>query len=267
MRRKVRVGMSKVTSIGAIVLFLVMAGGVGQAQQHRPGITGKGIKLGAAITSLNTNLSDYEDVGSSTVFTGGIFLTYSLSPTLAIQPEIHFVNKGAVADDFYLDIFFQFGETGLDLSYLEVPVLLKYGIPGTGRLKFSLYTGPALALLLSAKNVDTYTELIDTNGTAGYHFIDGRFDVKDGMRTVDIGLVIGGEVTFPSRKLSNVTLDIRYTLGLKNTINPDDWNAGRTLVTEWTSGIIHYTAYNRPLVENDTSVKNRTLSFLIGYRF
>ena len=62
-------------------------------------------------------------------------------------------------------------------------------------------------------------------------------------------------------------LDVRYTLGLANVIDPVKWNDGREIVDEGDWGPIHWTDYDRPLIDEDAEAKNRVFAFLIGVRF
>lgn len=218
-----------------------------QAEERTPGIAGKGIKLGGAWASLNTNDSVIES-GTSGGFTAGLYFTYSLSPKLAVQPELLYVAKGSANANFLYS-------TGFDCGYLEVPVLLKYNLSDKGRLKPSLFMGPAVSTLLSAE--------LFSHG----FFTNHEYDVKDGMKTLDLSIIVGGELELRSARAVKFLVDVRYSLGLMNAIDPTKWNAGRRVVDEGDFGPIHWVDYDRPLLAEDTNAKNRVLSFMIGIRF
>jgi hypothetical protein len=232
----------------SLLVIVLMSGITVNAQEEGVGITGKGIKLGSAWGSLNTNDSVF-DAGATGGFTGGAFLTYNITPRLAIQPELMYVQKGTGDNNF-------FGGDGYNLGYLEFPVLLKYNLSTGRRLIPSVFLGPAVSTLLSA---EIYYD--------GFFTEDERYDVKDGMKSVDFGLVLGGEVVFRSTKPIRFFLDVRYTLGLANVVDPVKWNEGRKIVDEGDFLIFHWIDYDRPLINEDSNIKNRVFTFLIGLKF
>ena len=231
----------------ALLTFLLPGVGT-QAGEFVPGITGKGIKLGAAWANVSTNDSVFEE-GTAGGFTAGAFLTYSFTPKLSVQPELLYVEKGTAHGSFL-------GGSGYDLSYVEVPVLLKYTLLTDRRLVPSAYFGPAVSSLLSA---DIYSH--------GLFSSSHRYDVKDGMKSLDFGIVFGGEIAIQSMKSVKLIADLRYTVGLVNVIDPAKWNAARKIADEGDWGPLHWTEYDRPIVRNDASVKNRAFSIMLGVRF
>ena len=91
------------------------------------------------------------------------------------------------------------------------------------------------------------------------------------MKSMDFGLVFGGELAFRSTKPIGFFLDVRYTLGVVNIIDPEKWNEGRRIVDEGDYDLgpftIHWTDYNRPLIDEGAEAKNSVFTFLIGIRF
>lgn len=237
--------MRMVVRIAVVTLVLGLMGGL---SVQASGITGKGIKLGAAWGSLSTNQEEF-DAGTAGGFTGGVFLTYSLSPKVSLQPELMYVSKGTGSGN-------PFGDAGFDFDYIELPVLLKYNLSPSTRLIPSVFAGPAGGMLISA---EIYHD--------GFFFENYRNDVSDGMKSVDLSIVIGGEIEFQSTKRVHVVVDFRYTFGLVNVVDPQAWNDGRKIVDEGDWGIIHWTDYDRPLIPDDTSAKNRAFAVTIGVRF
>jgi len=231
-----------------IAMLLALAtGGLAQDGENITGITGAGVKLGVAWASMNTNDDEF-NAGSAGGLTGGAFLTYGLAPKLAIQPELLYVAKGSSEADL-------FGSSGFDCGYLELPVLLKYNLYDKGRMKPGLYLGPAVSALLFA---DLFSE----------GFInDYSYDVKDGMKSFDASFVVGGEVEFGSSKQVKFSIDVRYSLGLTNTVDPTKWNEGRKIVDEGDWGPFHWIDYDRPLLEDNVYAKNRVFSIMMGVRF
>ena len=240
--------MSRILRAVPVLATVLLLGLTVQAQDDIPGISGKGIKLGAGWGSLSTNNEVFES-GSTAGFAAAAFLTYSFTPKLALQPEVMYVRKGAGENSIFVG-------DGYKLGYLEFPVLLKYKLADGKRLIPSVFFGPAVSTLLSA-------EIYQDN----FFDEDDVYDVKDGMKSVDFGLVLGGEVAFRSTRQVEFFLDVRYTLGLTNVVDPVKWNEGRTIVDEGDWGIFHWTDYDRPLIDEDVEVKNRVFSLLIGLKF
>jgi len=76
--------------------------------------------------------------------TGGGFLLLDLPGNLDFQGEILYSSKGAVMEGSGYKLTETYG-------YLEVPILLKYGLPTPGLVKPSLFVGPSFGALMSAR--------------------------------------------------------------------------------------------------------------------
>lgn len=142
-----------------------------------------GIKAGLSMATVTGD--DIEGVSSKMGLAAGAFVNIGIG-TLAVQPELLYVQKGA-QDENNSDYKWK-------IDYLEIPVLLKATF-GTGSAKPNLFIGPALGILMSSKFTDGTNEM----------------DAKDGTSGMDLGLAIGGGVD-----VSKLTFDIRYELGLSN---------------------------------------------------
>jgi hypothetical protein len=218
--------MKNVILIGGIILLLCAAA---NAQKPIPGVTGMGFKIGLGVAKINTDYDELDEFLDSRVgFSGGAYLTYSFNRQFAVQPEILYVMKGAEKDLFLFS-----AEWSID--YLEVPVLLKFDILPDGPAHPNLFVGPAMSVLMSSK----------------LHALDYEVDVSDGMKTTDFSLVFGGGLDY-----KHFTFDVRYTLGLANTIDAKKVNE----ITEAEPDDWYY-------LEGDPSVKNTNISFMVGVRF
>ncbi|MCX6832711.1 MAG: porin family protein [candidate division Zixibacteria bacterium] len=232
--------------VTALLTLLLLSLSV-QAENRVPGITGMGVKLGSAWATMSTNDEVFK-TGSSGGFTAGAFLTYSISPKLVVQPELLYVAKGSANSNIL-------NSSGFNCGYLEVPVLLKYNPSDKGRLKPGFFLGPAISTLLSA---ELYSDGFGSNYS---------YDVKNGMKSLDISVIVGGEIEFRSSKSVKFIVDVRYSLGLINAVDPTKWNEGRKVVGKGDWGPIHWTDYDRPLLEDNTYAKNRVFSIMIGVKF
>jgi hypothetical protein len=193
----------KVILIGAVAIMLML-----------PSLSlAAGIKVGLKI---GMNRADFhgEDVQEMLQAMGGYmeskwglcaggFVRFNISKTFAIQPEVLYTMKGAKIDSTVLRIK---SKWEFNLSYLEVPVIVKFMIPTPGGVKPNLYAGPSLAIKLSSKIK---------------HEIPGwpveEQDIE-GMKDTDFGLIIGAGIDF-----GKLMVDLRYVLGL--TAISDDANS------------------------------------------
>lgn len=162
-----------------VILTLAMAAGVasfGHAQGVKIGLKG------------GINLATYagEDSDDSALKVGplaGVALNLGINDMLSVQPEVLYSVKGAQSEE---DSKFK-----QNLSYIDIPVLLKFNADG---LFFEL--GPQLGILASAK--------------AKYD--DDDMDIKDGFNTVDFGYVAGVGYQLDG----GFNLGLRYNGGITN---------------------------------------------------
>lgn len=166
-----------------------------------------GLKIGANFANFyGEDLKELEeglgeDFESKLGICIGGFITVNISEMFAIQPEVLYSMKGSKAEGTL------FGETfklQFNLSYLEIPVLVKLRIPTQGNVKPSLFVGPSLAIKLSGKMKFEY---------AGESEEEDIEELKD----TDFGLIIGAGFDF-----GKLTVDLRYNLGLTKIPEEDD---------------------------------------------
>jgi hypothetical protein len=209
-----------------VVLVLLLIFAMAVAVQAGGGIVTKGIKAGVNVAGVTGDDVD-DSYESRTAFVGGVFLTYALTPALAVQPEILYSMKGYKWDD-------DMGCCGTGkLTYLEIPVLLKYMIPMDGVVQPNLFAGVAPAFLLSAEveqdHEETMFQMLGASETV---------DIKDDTKSVDFGLVFGGGVDLALGE-GLLMFDVRYTMGLTSIDDTDD----------------------------DWDVKNKAITLMVGYGF
>lgn len=159
----------------AIVLALLLA-----TSAFAQGIS-FGVKGGVNYVTISGD--DAGDAESKLAFGGGVVAALDVMDMLVIQPEVLYSMKGA---DYEPD-------GCVSLTYIEIPVLLKYAIPMEGMITPNLFVGPSLGILLSAEADDV--------------------DIKDDTKSMDYGVVFGAGVDF-DMGTGKVTIDARYNLGL-----------------------------------------------------
>ena len=207
-----------------------------QAEEHVPGITGKGVKLGIGLADISTTLDPYEDIKSFSAATVGVFVTYGFRPNVSLQAELLIEERGAGE---VRSLF----KTQIRYTYLEIPILVKYRLSSSGRVSPSVFFGPAFGFLISAEINDL--------------FVIKNTDIKDLMKGYDLSFVLGGAIDY--RRFG---LDIRYTIGMINVLDRGKWN--QWIETRDAESIFDLSQY---LLADGGSMKNRFLSFAVSFRF
>jgi hypothetical protein len=158
-----------------------------------------GIKGGYNIANQSMDPSDSELADSRGGLSLGGYVGIPLTPSLSLQPEALFTMKGdrEEADGV---------EGSFKLNYIEVPVLAKASFMPMSPAKPSIFAGPSVSYNLSAKTEATGVD---------------ELDVKDQVNPFDFGLVFGGGLDFPMAGTKSFGVDVRYTMGLTNTIDGD----------------------------------------------
>lgn len=196
---------------------------------------GVGVKGGVNFANLSGDFIFREDgitvepnLKTRPGFVIGASMRSRLLPLISLQPEILYSEKGAKFDLRGQDIGMPGAsiDGSIDLKYLEVPILLRVGLPIPGFSPF-VYAGPAFAYTLSAETTLEFR-------LAGFSETETQ-DIKDEVKNFDYGLVIGGGMEF-GLPLIKIHAELRYTLGLRNI--PDS--------------------------DNDFDLKNGVLSLLVG---
>lgn len=193
-----------------------------------------GFRAGASVSDLSLEAEGMEpDLDSSTGFLVGAFLDVPLSGNLFFQPGLQYVQKGAEMNENFEGEDFTFG---IELTYVEVPLLLKYVFPTGGAVGVHLFGGPALGF-------ETGCEI----GIEGGGF-DASVDCDEGAaeedieidtKSFDFGALFGGGVSFQAGP-GSLLVEGGYNLGLANLAD----DAG-----------------------DDSSAKNRAFYVTAGYAF
>lgn len=154
-----------------------------------------GIRAGINVSNFS---GDIDGTDAKIGLLAGPYVNYAFSPTLSVQPELLFSQKGAREEAF--------GDTfSYNVTYLDIPVLIKYSVPTGSNLRPSVYAGPQLSILLS----ESYS--------------DGDISVEeDFFSGTDFGLAVGADIgaQFAGRT-QEFGVGLRYTLGLSNAVDSD----------------------------------------------
>lgn len=132
--------------------------------------------------------------------TGGAFVSMTFGPSVGIQVEALFSQKGVGAFDGR-------DKTRLTVTYVDIPILLKVGKFGDKSASGGhVFVGPVVGLKVGAKATFNDTEIT-------------TFKDSD-VRGLDLGITAGVGVN-----VGAIGLDARYTMGLRTIdsfANPDD---------------------------------------------
>lgn len=188
---------------------------------------GFGVKAGLNIADLGAlesidSIDDLENE-AQTGFVGGAYVKLPVGP-LKLQIEGLYSIKGAKGT-YRGSVSSSQWETRL--TYLEIPVLLRFEMPSPAVTPY-LFGGGSVAYLLSAEQKN---KVIDSDWQ--------EFDIKDDLKSADYSLVVGAGI-----EILKFTVEGRYTHGLADPLDPRD---------------------NSQILMNEA--KNRTWSVMVGFAF
>jgi Outer membrane protein beta-barrel domain len=191
---------TKKTSL-AIMLMIISSASFAQVSV--------GVKLGLNIASesitLPSGVPAQVSTGSTNNFMAGLVFKTMMTRSVGIQTEFLYSNQGGSISAG--------GTTETDkFSYLNIPVLLRVQIVPA----FHLNAGPQLGFLLSAKEGDA----------------SGYTDIKDELKSTDVGLAFGAGFDFPG----GVNIGLRYIGGLTNINRDASAGTAKNQVVQFTLG-------------------------------
>ena len=186
--------MIKSISFALAVAALVPAAASAQTSTIRPITFG----LTAGVTLSDINASDSTTFSKLWGGVGGIFVGGNINDNVGLQVEALATQRGAADDSSTADATFR-------LTYLDIPVLLRFGPTSTNDTHFHVFTGPVPGFRLKADLKDK------TSGIS--------VDLKDNTNAFDFGWTAGAGV-----ERGAWSADLRYTMGFMN-INDDESGA------------------------------------------
>lgn len=168
---------SRAAGLAAIVLLCSTV-----AAQAQSGLT-LGARGGVVVSKLSG--TDTFDAANRNAFTGGVFANFDMS-LLGIQVGAQYTQKGA-------DLDVSEAVEELSLNYLEIPAVLKLGVP-LGIIKPSVFGGVGLGF---------NTGCTDPDGA----------DCKDNVKSTDFSGIAGADVAVYVGPIT-LFVDGRYHFGL-----------------------------------------------------
>jgi len=202
-----------------------------------------GVKAGINLSSLNGDYpdtsSDVSDSKSKIGFHLGGFAEYEINDKFSLQPELLISTQGGkfeIRDNYnnstYGDYYESFTQT-TKLTYLNLPIMLKYEIIENLKIEF----GPQIGYTLSAKSKWEYVDSTDSsenedvtvdllNGGT-YEYLGSTIIIKPRINKIDFSLNLGASYDLNDE----ISIQGRYNLGLSvvdknstNGSNTDSWN-------------------------------------------
>jgi len=222
----------------AFIATVVGAGPVGAGTKIE-----LGPKLGLNFATMTGEEFEPSSPNASTSFNyipGGIvggFVTIRWDGRWAIQPEVLFSQKGTEWEDVTVrNDTTSTRTTQIEVDYVEIPVLVKFTIPRTGRFEPFFYAGPAIAF----KTVSSlqYEAIVDRAGTKISHYDNYSSCIYNAKSVIIEGTIgIGVDWKLGSNRL---TVEGRYTRSYKAVFEDvDDFDAipeDDTFVARYPSG-------------------------------
>ncbi len=180
-----------------------------------------GIKGGLNLAAMTIEEADDSNIIPG--FHAGFFGEFILTDKFSLQPEVLFSTKGVKAT--YDSDFFNFdiadGETTLNISYIDIPVYLKFNLAED----FNFHLGPYLGILMNAK-YESENEILDFININDADDID-----RDQFNNLDYG--ISGGLGF---ELEPFIFGFNYNLGLRSVAIEDE--AMRSLMEDAKNNVI-----------------------------
>lgn len=168
-----------------------------------------GVRGGVSTAGLSGDIDEVLGKSNRTGFTGGVFLDWGGTGLFGFQVGAQYSQKGAELD---------FGDAvaDLSLSYLEIPAVIKLGVP-LGAAKASLLGGVGLGF-------NTGCDL------------EGDGDCGDDVSSTNWAGILGADVAF---YLASVSLwfDGRYHFGLSDITDSADFDELKTRAWAFQAGL------------------------------
>lgn len=209
--------MKKTTTIMAF-LAVALCWTTASAQDASFGITG-----GPAVNTVLADNSDYKDaVSARTLYSVGLQLDYEFHEVVSIAPELLFSRRGWHSE---FDAGIASAESEWRISYLELPLLVRIGLPLFDTVAPKLLLGPHAALFIDGQ-VDGDSQIFGFSGS------DTDDISSDDVNDLQFGVTAGAgvDVNFDEFIL---TSDIRYMRNFTGIFETDDSDDDNIYHTSW----------------------------------
>lgn len=146
-----------------------------------------------------------------TGFVAGVLLVVPVGPTFALQPELLYTMKGANFKD-------AFGSGSFKMTYIEIPLLARFDMATSGRVKPFFYGGPAVSFKMSC-DVELKSPFFSFNSSCDELAAQSGGSTK--VKSLDYSAIIGGGLAFDVSG-KTFTVGARYDHSLGKIDNDSD---------------------------------------------
>ena len=167
-----------------------------------------GARIGMNLSTITGDGTDDMKTKAGLTLGGVIGLRISDSTPVFMESGLYFTQYGAGGE----------GKNEMNINYLEIPVLIKYGFQATDEIAVLPYIGPTLAYGVSAKSKHE-----DSNGdvesTSGFG--------KNNLNHANVGIKLGCGAEW-----NKLYLEMGYHFGVTNILDDDKdtWHNGNFFV-------------------------------------
>jgi len=179
------------------------------SQSNPPSTPRFGVIAGANWATISGGY--FQGVSNRTGFAGGLMAVLPVATSFAIQPELTFTMKGANSDSGGFS-------AAAKMYYVELPVLVRFEIPASGRVKPFFYGGPGFAYRTSC-TLEGHAPGLDITVSCDQQAHQGeRASPGVKYRRTDVDGIIGGGLAFDIGGRTT-TVGARYDVGFVNFFN------------------------------------------------
>jgi opacity protein-like surface antigen len=174
---------------GAMLMGAPVGGAAAQGIPLVPQRPTIGIMAGVNLAKISGD--DITSADNRTGFLAGLFMTFHLTNTFAIQPEVVYSQRGASDNS---DPNF---EATFKMDYIDIPVLLRYDIPVVGPIRPFFVAGPSFGLQVKCavgvegQGVDASVDCDQLGQDAEVQFENKTFDLS-GVLGAGLDFRLGG---------------------------------------------------------------------------
>lgn len=157
-----------------------------------------GVRIGLNVSGIGGDKDvSFSDSKSGMVLGGVIGMKVSSSAPVFLESGLYYTERGGKR-----------GKSKVSLNYLELPILIKYGIHATDEISVLPFVGPYFSMAISGKRK------IEGEDGKGSSFSDGWY------RHPDMGFKLGCGAEY-----SNLYLEMGYQFGVADISDNDNYSA------------------------------------------
>ena len=170
-----------------------------------------GVRAGVNLSAFGGEFGDAIDPDNRVAPNVALVWEYPFAPKLSFHGELGYSGKGGSLKAEGTDPFgnpTQIGTIDWHFDYLELPLLFRGRFGSVGKVVPFFELGPSIGFALAGK-IESDPNLF------------GTVDVRDDMKTVDLGWAAGAGLEFPAGP-GRIGVEARFTRGFSDLYDIDD---------------------------------------------